>query len=77
MINPTGMTLRDWADSTILSVNDAWGFSRLDDEKLWQAWGVAFLSAVPFTQQAPPNPYQFSDWREWAMRIYILSDFQS
>lgn len=69
MIDPRGMTLRDWADSTILSVDSAWSFSRLDDEEHWRSWGTQFLRAIPFNAQCPPDPYQFDDWRAWAERI--------
>ncbi len=72
MINPIGMTLRDWADSTILSVGDAWSFGRLDDEERWQDWAVSFLRAGHTSPQLAPDPYQFSNWREWAMRAYTM-----
>lgn len=69
MIDPRGLTLRDWADSTILDLNNAWSFSRLDDEEHWQSWGTELLRALPFSQQVAPDPYQFSDWRVWAERM--------
>jgi hypothetical protein len=68
MIDPVGMTLRDWADSTILSLRDAWLLPRLDDEERWQDWGVTLLRE--FANESLPNPYFFSDWREWAQRVY-------
>lgn len=71
MIDPRGMTLRDWSDSVILAVGDTYGFGRLDDETLWKDWGVRFLSAST-SIQAPPDPYAFNDWREWAMRVYPM-----
>lgn len=70
MIDPVNMTLRDWSDSVILTVGDAWGFPRLDDESLWQDWASSFSRA--YASQALPNPYQFDDWREWAMRVYPM-----
>ena len=72
MIDPRGMTLFDWADSVILSVGDAWSFGRLDDENSWQDWATGFVRASPFSQRVVPDPYQFADWREWAMRAYPL-----
>lgn len=72
MINPRGMTLRDWADSVILSVGDAWSFGKLEDESRWQDWAVGFVRASNFTQRAVPDPYGFNDWREWAMRAYPM-----
>ncbi len=38
MIDPVGMTLRDWADSVIFTTSDAWSLPRLDDEARWQTF---------------------------------------
>ena len=72
MIDPRGMGLIDWADSVILSVGDAFAFGRLDDETMWQGWATSFLRATPFTQRTLPDPFQFDDWREWAMLVYPM-----
>ena len=72
MINPVGMSLRDWADSLILTTNASWSFGRLDDEEHWQAWGAEFRNANPFSTQQVPDPYAFSTWQEWAMRSYLM-----
>jgi hypothetical protein len=72
MINPIGMTLRDWADSVILTTSDAWSFGKLKDEDNWQDWAVGFVRAANFAQQVVPDPYKFTDWRDWAMRAYPM-----
>lgn len=72
MINPVGMTLKDWADSIVLSVGDAWSFGKLLDENDWQNWAVGFVRASNFTQRVVPDPYEFDDWRDWAMRAYPM-----
>ncbi len=71
-IDPRGMSLRQFADATILSLNDAWSFGRLDDEKDWRGWARQFVSATPFATRNVPNPDQFSDWRTWAERAYPM-----
>lgn len=71
MINPVNMSLQDWADSVILTINDAWSFGKLTD-KNWQDWAVAFVTANGYSQRNIPNPYGFTDWREWAMRVYPM-----
>ena len=55
-INPIGMTLRDWADSVVLSVGDAWSFGKLTDESEWQGWAKAFVQASqwPFFKHIEP-----------------------
>jgi len=70
MINPRGMRLRDWADAIILVLHDTWSFGRLENEDDWQAWAVTFVRADRFAQLNPPSPYGFTDWREWAERMY-------
>ncbi len=72
MINPVGMTLTQWCDSVILAVGDAWSYPVLGDEAHWQDWAVSFLRAPIFGPQTPPDPYQFSDWRDWAERVYPM-----
>lgn len=72
MIDPRGMRLQDWADSVILATRDRWAFGRLASEAEWQDWAVGFVRASRLTQRTLPDPYQFNDWREWAMRVYPM-----
>ena len=72
MIDPRHMTLKDWADSVILSVTDVWSFGKLEDENEWQGWAKAFVVANGYSQRNMPDPYQFTDWREWAQRAYPM-----
>lgn len=72
MIDPRGMRLQDWADSVILALGDKWAYGTLSSEADWQNWAVGFVRASEFTQRTLPDPFQFDDWREWAMRVYPL-----
>jgi hypothetical protein len=72
VISPVNMSLTDWADSVILSINDDQLLGRLDDETRWQDWAVGLLKSGTFSAQTLPDPYQFADWRDWAMRAYIM-----
>lgn len=76
MINPIGLTLLQFADAVMLDNGDAYGFGRLTDESEWQDWAANFVRAQPFAQRTVPNPYQFTDWREWAMRSYTMLEGQ-
>ena len=71
MIDPRGMTLRNWSDAVLVSVNAGWSLGKLTDDN-WQDWAVGFVRAPTFAQRILPDPYQFSDWREWAMRAYPM-----
>lgn len=72
MINPIGMTWQDWAASVILANGDAWAFGKPPEEAEWQDFAVGFLRAPTFSQRIPPDPYQFSNWRDWAIRAYPM-----
>ena len=72
MIDPRHMTLKEWADAVILSVQDTWSFGRLDREEDWQAWAKTFVGAAGYSQLNVPDPYEFDDWRVWAMRAYPM-----
>ena len=72
MIDPYGLTVTQWADAAILVVDSTWSFGRLDDEERWREWAAGFLTAPSFASQIAPDPYQFADWRDWAMRVNAL-----
>ena len=72
MINPEGMTWKSWAEAVILVVRDVWSYGVPPDEERWRDWAVAFARAPGFARQVIPDPYQFADWREWAMRVYPM-----
>lgn len=72
MIDPRGLTLTDWADSVLLALRNDWQFGSLLDESQWQSWASQFLRAAATGRRVPPDPYQFTDWREWAMRAYPM-----
>jgi len=72
MIDPRNMGLTDWADSVILSIGDAWTFGRLDNESQWQEWAIGLVRSSTYSARSLPDPYQYSDWKDWAMRVYPM-----
>lgn len=70
MISPLNMALMDWADSVVSVLSTTWVLGRLASDDQWQEWAVGLVRAPVFAQRGLPDPYQFSDWREWAMRAY-------
>ncbi len=72
MIDPRGLTLLQWADATILALEPTWGVGKLIDERSWQDWATQLYRAAPFVGRELPDPYQFTDWSEWAMRAYPM-----
>jgi hypothetical protein len=58
-----------WADFMWPTIEDFGVPSRLMSENDWQNWAAGLLSIASFAQLGVPNAYQFTDWREWAMRF--------
>jgi hypothetical protein len=44
------------------------------DDSDWQNWGAGLLSLNGIASAGVPNPYQFDDWKEWAMRLNQIID---
>ena len=66
---PVIIGLRDWADQVVLDLRKYGALPQLDDEENWQEWAVMFCAISGISQQNPPDPRYFSDWREWASRF--------
>lgn len=77
MIVPKGLSLQEWADAVIATTVVAEPLGRLDDESQWQDWAVGLVRAPGLVQRVLPDPYQFSDWREWAERAAPMLEEQS
>lgn len=69
--NPQALELRDWCDSLMLALSDSWSFGRLQGDD-WRSFAVGLLRAPNMAQRVLPDPYNFTDWREWATRAYPL-----
>jgi hypothetical protein len=71
-VNPWGLTWQQWADAAILTLNDTWALGKPGPEEQWQDWATGLVRAPGYAQRTLPDPYQFSDWREWAMRVFPM-----
>lgn len=73
-IDPRGMTLTDWTDNMSFILDKMVLVERLDNEEEWREWATNIIDTPTFEGQNVPNPYQFDDWREWAMRFNQVVD---
>jgi hypothetical protein len=66
--SPINMSLKDWADQVVIDLDSFGALIKLQDEVHWQDWAAQFLlnARIGLT---PPDPYSFSDWRDWAERF--------
>lgn len=61
------MTLTEWADAaTYAMINYPNSWSMGDD---WQQWGTVFFTDPFLSRYDPPNPYHYTDWRDWARKL--------
>lgn len=71
VVDPRGIAnVVEWADYMYPTIEQYGGTaSRLFNEQDWQNWAAGLLAIGSIAQVNPPNPYQFDDWRDWAMRF--------
>lgn len=71
LVDPRGIkNVIEWADYMYPTLeNYGSAVARLFDEKDWQNWGAGLLNMLGIAGAGVPNPYQFTDWRDWAMRF--------
>ncbi len=71
---PAIMGLRDWADCIVYDLSTYGALARLDDEDKWQEWALQFCVISGLSQKNVPNPFDFTDWREWGQRFVQMVD---
>lgn len=72
MIDPRNLTWQEWASGVVSSLNTAWNLGTPSSEQYWQDYAVGLVRAPFLAQRSLPDPYAFSDWREWATRSYPM-----
>lgn len=84
VIDPRGFEdVRDWADlmtgqlgfftDPVQGSDD--NFERLDDPSKWQEWAAGVFGGTDPLGQDVPDPTDYDDWKEWAMRMFSTTNF--
>jgi acetyl-CoA carboxylase carboxyltransferase component len=68
MINPDGMTAIEWTDQMSSYLPSVLPM-KINSENEWREWARHVLSFPEIARFTPPDPGQFTDWREWADRF--------
>ena len=78
VIDPRGFQdVITWADFMVpLLEQESQNFPRLDDPEEWQNWAAAIFGDVDQIGQDAPDPYTFDNWREWAERLFLTTNFE-
>lgn len=66
MIIPVNMTVIEWADQMTQSVNKYSDVMKLENPDDWQFWALSVILSNDQWQAVVPNPFSYTDWREWA-----------
>lgn len=74
LIDPRMVDLQFWADSVVFDLEKFGPIGRLENEAEWQDWGAGLIGINGISQRNPPSPYQYDDWKEWAIRFYQMFD---
>jgi len=68
VIPPPAGELQQWTADVLLSLLQ-YGILPVLNEDDWQRWGVGLFDAPQLAVYHPPNPYDYSDWREWGAAL--------
>jgi len=74
LTDPRMLQLSDWADITVFNLENYGPIARLESDLEWQNWAAGIIGINGISQQNPPSPYDYDDWREWAYRFYQVLD---
>lgn len=74
-VDPRGIpSFRDWADYMYPTLQQYGTIAQAMSDDEWQQWGAGLLALNGLAALNVPNPYQFDDWKTWAMRFIELVD---
>ena len=68
MINPAYMSLPEYSAALTASLSRYGSTAQLVGDD-WQPWAAALTSSPRVAACAPPNPYDFRDWRDWGTAL--------
>lgn len=69
-VNPNFIpTFQEWADYMYPTLEEYGVVEKVIYGSDWKSWAAGLLSINGLSQRGAPSPYQFDDWREWAMRL--------
>lgn len=67
-------TFKEWSDFMYPTLEQYGVIEQYTHGSDWQSWGAGLLSLNGIAQVGAPSPYQFDDWKEWAMRFIDAMD---
>jgi hypothetical protein len=69
-VDPRGIdSFIDWADFMYPDLEQFGTVVKMMPGGNWQDWAAGLLAVNKIAESSAPNPYQFDDWKLWAMRF--------
>ena len=69
-VDPRGIdSFIDWADYMYPDLEQFGTVVMMMPGGNWQDWAAGLLAVNKIAESSAPNPYQFDDWKLWAMRF--------
>lgn len=50
-------------------------YERLDDPEKWQDWAMGVFGGSDALGQDVPDPMSFTNWKDWAERMFSTTNF--
>jgi len=68
-IDPVNMTAKEWTDAMHINLGSFGLIPSINREEEWQGWGANLSHLSSLSGMVVPNPYEFSNWQDWARRF--------
>ncbi len=74
-VNPNFIpTFTEWADYMYPTLEEYGVVEQVTYGSDWKSWAAGLCSLNGLAQRSIPSPYQFDDWKDWAMRLISALD---
>lgn len=73
IIDPRPMTAVEWMSQMTPQLDPYGPVMRADTEQQWRDWALNACQLLGISQDTV-NPYNFTDWRQWAIRFSQVAE---
>ena len=69
-VNPNFIpTFTEWADYMYPTLQEYGVIEQITHGSDWKSWAAGLSSINGLAEIGVPSPYQFDDWKDWAVRL--------
>jgi len=75
ILDPNYMDVIEWTDRLNSFVEIGTGTAeKLEKPSEWKEWALSLVGDPDDIGQDTPNPYDYDNWREWAMLFFLTQE---